>query len=54
MTALTVSNVLLWVLVLVAGPVLWLTNRMSYGLLGLFGVGPMSRASQSRVHASLT
>jgi Mg2+/Co2+ transporter CorB len=34
-------------LVLVARPVLWLTNRLSYGVLRIFGVGRTSRASQS-------
>jgi Mg2+/Co2+ transporter CorB len=35
------------VLVLVARPLLWLTNKMAYGLLGIFGVGKASRASQA-------
>jgi len=35
------------VLVLVARPALWLTNRMAYGLLRLFGVGRISRADQA-------
>jgi Mg2+/Co2+ transporter CorB len=34
-------------LVLVARPVLWLTNRLSYGVLRIFGVGRTSRANQS-------
>jgi Mg2+/Co2+ transporter CorB len=34
-------------LVLVARPVLWLTNRLSYGVLRVFGVGRTSRASQA-------
>jgi len=34
-------------LVLVARPVLWLTNKMAYGLLRVFGVGKTSRANQS-------
>jgi Mg2+/Co2+ transporter CorB len=34
-------------LVLVARPVLWLTNRLSYGVLRIFGVGRTSRASHS-------
>lgn len=34
-------------LVLVARPLLWLTNRMAYGLLRIFGVGRMSRANQA-------
>ena len=35
------------VLVLVARPLIWLTNRMAYGLLMLFGVGRSSRASNA-------
>ncbi|HUI59914.1 MAG TPA: CNNM domain-containing protein, partial [Steroidobacteraceae bacterium] len=35
------------VLVSVARPLLWLTNRMAYGVLWIFGVGRGSRASQS-------
>jgi Mg2+/Co2+ transporter CorB len=35
------------VLVLVARPALWLTNKMAYGLLRLFGVGKTSRADQA-------
>ena len=34
-------------LVLVTRPVLWLTNRLAYGLLRLFGVGRGSRSSQA-------
>lgn len=34
-------------LVLVARPLIWLTNRMAYGLLMLFGVGRSSRASNA-------
>ncbi len=34
-------------LVLVARPVLWLTNRLAYGLLALFGVGRATRASHA-------
>lgn len=34
-------------LVVVARPLLWLTNRMAYGLLRIFGVGRSSRASQA-------
>ncbi|HZO23556.1 MAG TPA: transporter associated domain-containing protein, partial [Steroidobacteraceae bacterium] len=34
-------------LVLVTRPVLWLTNRMAYGLLWIVGVGQTSRASQA-------
>ncbi len=34
-------------LVLIARPLLWLTNRMAYGVLQLFGVGRTSRASQA-------
>src|ERR1700730_14949056 len=34
-------------LVLVARPVLWLTNRLSYGVLRIFGVGQKSRANQA-------
>jgi len=34
-------------LVLVARPVLWLTNRLSYGVLRIFGVGKTSRANQA-------
>lgn len=34
-------------LVLVARPVLWLTNRLAYGLLRIFGVGKTSRANQA-------
>ena len=35
------------VLVMVARPLLWFTNKMAYGLLRGFGVGRSSRASQS-------
>jgi len=35
------------VLVSVARPLLWLTNRMAYGVLWIFGVGKGTRASQS-------
>jgi Mg2+/Co2+ transporter CorB len=35
------------VLVLVARPVLWLTNAMAYGFLRLFGVGRAARTSQA-------
>ena len=35
------------VLVLVARPVLWCTNKLAYGFLRLFGVGRSSRASQA-------
>jgi Mg2+/Co2+ transporter CorB len=35
------------VLVLVARPLLWLTNKMAYGLLKVFGVVRSSRASQA-------
>jgi len=35
------------VLVGVARPVLWLTNRLAYGLLRIFGVGRESRSDQS-------
>jgi Mg2+/Co2+ transporter CorB len=35
------------VLVLVARPALWLTNKMAYGLLRVFGVGKTSRADQT-------
>jgi Mg2+/Co2+ transporter CorB len=35
------------VLVLVARPALWLTNKMAYGLLRIFGVGKTSRADQA-------
>ena len=35
------------VLVMVARPALWFTNKMAYGILWLFGVGRGSRASQS-------
>jgi Mg2+/Co2+ transporter CorB len=35
------------VLVLIARPALWLTNKMAYGLLRLFGVGKTSRADQA-------
>jgi Mg2+/Co2+ transporter CorB len=35
------------VLVLVSRPVLWLTNRLAYGFLHLFGVGRSSRSSQA-------
>jgi Mg2+/Co2+ transporter CorB len=35
------------VLVLVARPLIWLTNKMAYGLLVLFGVGRSSRASNA-------
>jgi Mg2+/Co2+ transporter CorB len=34
-------------LVLVARPVLWLTNRLAYGLLRIFGVGKTPRANQA-------
>jgi Mg2+/Co2+ transporter CorB len=34
-------------LVLIARPLLWLTNRMSYGFLRMFGVGRSSRADQA-------
>src|ERR1700730_2195523 len=34
-------------LVLVARPVLWLTNRLSYGVLRIFRVGKTSRANQA-------
>jgi Mg2+/Co2+ transporter CorB len=34
-------------LVLVARPLIWLTNKMAYGLLVLFGVGRSSRASNA-------
>ena len=34
-------------LVLIARPVLWLTNKLSYGLLRVFGVGKTSRANQA-------
>jgi Mg2+/Co2+ transporter CorB len=34
-------------LVLIARPVLWLTNKLAYGVLRIFGVGRTSRASQS-------
>jgi len=34
-------------LVLVARPVLWLTNRLAYGVLRIFGVGKTSRANQA-------
>ncbi len=34
-------------LVLVARPVLWLTNKLSYGVLRIFGVGKTSRANQA-------
>jgi Mg2+/Co2+ transporter CorB len=34
-------------LVLVARPVLWLTNKLAYGVLRIFGVGRTSRASQA-------
>jgi Mg2+/Co2+ transporter CorB len=34
-------------LVLVARPVLWLTNRLSYGVLRIFGVGKTSRPNQA-------
>jgi len=34
-------------LVLVARPAIWLTNKMAYGLLVLFGVGRSSRASNA-------
>src|SRR5689334_3373268 len=34
-------------LVVVARPALWLTNKLAYGLLRIFGVGKTSRASQS-------
>ena len=36
------------VLVLVARPALWLTNKMAYGLLRIFGVGRTSRADQAQ------
>jgi Mg2+/Co2+ transporter CorB len=35
------------VLVLVARPALWLTNKMAYGLLRIFGVGKSPRADQA-------
>jgi Mg2+/Co2+ transporter CorB len=35
------------VLVMVARPLIWLTNKMAYGLLVLFGVGRSSRASNA-------
>ncbi len=35
------------VLVLVARPVLWLTNRMAYGFLRIFGVGRATHSSQA-------
>ncbi|HEY6483737.1 MAG TPA: HlyC/CorC family transporter [Steroidobacteraceae bacterium] len=35
------------VLVVVARPLLWLTNRMAYGLLRVVGVGRVARASQA-------
>ena len=35
------------VLVLVARPLLWCTNKLAYGFLRLFGVGRSSRASQA-------
>jgi Mg2+/Co2+ transporter CorB len=34
-------------LVLIARPVLWLTNRLAYGVLRIFGVGKSSRANHS-------
>ena len=34
-------------LVLIASPLIWLTNKMAYGLLVLFGVGRSSRASNA-------
>ena len=34
-------------LVLIARPVLWLTNKLAYGVLRLFGVGKTSRANQA-------
>ncbi len=34
-------------LVLVSRPALWLTNRLAYGLLGIFGVGRTTRANQA-------
>jgi len=34
-------------LVLVARPVLWLTNKLAYGVLRIFGVGRTSRANQA-------
>jgi Mg2+/Co2+ transporter CorB len=34
-------------LVLVSRPALWLTNRLAYGVLRIFGVGRSSRASQA-------
>jgi Mg2+/Co2+ transporter CorB len=34
-------------LVLVARPVLWLTNRLAYGVLRIFGVGKTPRANQA-------
>ena len=34
-------------LVLVARPVLWLTNKLAYGVLKIFGVGRTSRVSQA-------
>jgi Mg2+/Co2+ transporter CorB len=35
------------VLVLVSRPALWLTNKLAYGVLRLFGVGKSARANQS-------
>jgi len=35
------------VLVIVARPVLWLTNKLAYGLLRVFGVGKSARGSQA-------
>jgi Mg2+/Co2+ transporter CorB len=34
-------------LVLIARPVLWLTNKLAYGVLRIFGVGKTSRANQA-------
>src|SRR5262249_3925422 len=34
-------------LVLIARPVLWLTNKLAYGVLSVFGVGKTTRASQA-------
>jgi len=34
-------------LVVIARPALWLTNKLAYGLLRIFGVGKTARASQS-------
>src|ERR1700761_6352053 len=35
------------ILVLVARPALWLTNKLAYGVLRIFGVGKSSRANQA-------